>query len=157
MKILVMGLSGSGKSYLSERLKNHLNCVWINADLIRKMTNDWDFSYEGRIRQAKRMKAYSDFEETNAKDIVICDFICALEDMRSILKPDYVIWMDTIKASKYKDTDSIFEPPSIVDSKIDKFLSNEEIEIESKKITSLISKLMLQYETDSLRPLTMDM
>ena len=37
MKILVMGLSGAGKSYLSERLQQHLNCVWINADMLRKM------------------------------------------------------------------------------------------------------------------------
>ena len=62
MKILVMGLSGSGKSYLSQRLQKQLNCVWINADMLRKMASDWDFSYEGRIRQAKRMKHYSDFE-----------------------------------------------------------------------------------------------
>ena len=90
MRILVMGLSGSGKSYLSERLQKHLNCVWINADTIRKMTLDWDFSYEGRIRQAKRMKYYSDFELDFNKNVVICDFICAIEDMRTILKPDYV-------------------------------------------------------------------
>ena len=156
MRILVMGLSGSGKSYLSERLQKHLNCVWINADTIRKMTLDWDFSYEGRIRQAKRMKYYSDFELDFNKNVVICDFICAIEDMRTILKPDYVIWMDTVKSSKYKDTDEIFEPPSLVDSKIDRFLNDEEIELEAKKITKLRSSLMLEYE-DSVRPLTMDM
>ena len=158
MKILVMGLSGSGKSYLSERLQKHLNCVWINADTIRKMTSDWDFSYEGRIRQAKRMKYYSDFEldfNGGRKNIVICDFICAIEDMRTILKPDYVIWMDTVKSSKYKDTDEIFEPPSLVDSKIDRFLNDEEIKLEAKKITKLQSSLMLEYE-DGVRPLTMD-
>ena len=53
--------------------------------------------------------------------------------------------------------DSNYQTTKAVLSKIDKFLTEEEIEIESKKITSLISKLMLQYETDSLRPLTMDM
>ena len=155
MKILVMGLSGSGKSYLSERLQKHLNCVWINADMLRKMASDWDFSYEVRIRQAKRMKYYSDFESDFNKSIVICDFICALEDMRSILKPDYIIWLDTVKSSKYKDTDEIFEPPSLIDSKIDKFLNDEEIELEAKKITKLRSSLMLEYE-DGVRPLTMD-
>tara|TARA_B100000085_G_C18361261_1_gene438417 strand:- start:90 stop:560 length:471 start_codon:yes stop_codon:yes gene_type:complete len=155
MRILVMGLSGSGKSYLSERLQKHLNCVWINADTIRKMTSDWDFSYEGRIRQAKRMKYYSDFELDFNKNIVICDFICAIEDMRTILKPDYVIWMDTVKSSKYKDTDNVFEPPSLIDSRIDHFLNDKEIELEAKKITKLLSSLMLEYE-DGVRPLTMD-
>ena len=156
MKILVMGLSGSGKSFLSERLQKHLNGVWINADVIRKMTNDWDFSHEGRLRQAKRIKAYSDFEENNSRKIVICDFICAIKDMRDILNADYIIWMDTVKSSKYKDTDEIFEIPSLVDSKIDKFLNDEEIEVEAKKISGLASKLMLEYE-DAVRPLTMDM
>jgi len=155
MRILVMGLSGSGKSYLSERLQKHLNCVWINADTIREMTSDWDFSYEGRIRQAKRMKYYSDFELDFNKNIVICDFICAIEDMRTILKPDYVIWMDTVKSSKYKDTDNVFEPPSLIDSRIDHFLNDKEIELEAKKITKLLSSLMLEYE-DGVRPLTMD-
>ena len=123
MKILVMGLSGSGKSYLSERLQKHLNCVWMNADVLRKMSNDWDFTYGGRVRQANRMKYYADFEIEFNKNTVICDFICAIEDMRSILKPDYIIWMDTVKSSKYKDTDAIFEPPSLIDSKIDHFLN----------------------------------
>lgn len=155
MKILVMGLSGSGKSYISERLRDHLDCVWLNADMLRNMTGDWDFSYEGRIRQAKRMKHYSDFELEFNKSIVICDFICALEDMRSILNPEYIIWLDTVKSSKYKDTDEIFEPPSLIDSKIDKFLNDEEIELEAKKIRRLRSQLMIEW-AENPRPLTMD-
>ena len=55
MKILVMGLPGSGKTYLSERLVPLLNAAWYNADVVRKMANDWDFSQDGRDRQAKRM------------------------------------------------------------------------------------------------------
>ena len=146
MKILVMGLSGAGKSYLSERLQKHLNCVWINADLLRKMANDWDFTYEGRIRQANRMKYYADFEIEFNKNIVICDFICAIEDMRSILKPDYIIWLDTVKSSKYKDTDEIFEPPSLIDSKIDHFLNDEGIKSEADKIKKLRGILMLDHQ-----------
>jgi len=48
MKILVMGLPGSGKTYLSERLVPLLNAAWYNADVVRKMANDWDFSDDGR-------------------------------------------------------------------------------------------------------------
>ena len=41
-KILTMGFPGSGKSYLSERLAQVLDAVWLNADKIRKEANDWD-------------------------------------------------------------------------------------------------------------------
>jgi len=44
MKILVMGLPGSGKTYLTERLVPLINSAWYNADQVRKMANDWDFS-----------------------------------------------------------------------------------------------------------------
>ena len=55
-KILIMGLPGAGKTYLAERLVPMLNAIWLNADKVRKEANDWDFSDEGRKRQAKRMK-----------------------------------------------------------------------------------------------------
>ena len=42
MKILIMGLPGSGKTYLAERLQPLLNAAWYNADVVRKMANDWD-------------------------------------------------------------------------------------------------------------------
>ena len=59
MKILVCGLPGSGKTWLSERLVKYIdNCAWYNADVLRKYSNDWDFTLEGRSRQAKRMKTY---------------------------------------------------------------------------------------------------
>ena len=64
MKILVMGLPGSGKTYLSERLVPLLNAAWYNADVVRKMANDWDFSEDGRKRQSNRMRTFADFEKT---------------------------------------------------------------------------------------------
>jgi len=54
--ILVMGLPGSGKTTLAAELKKKLNATWINADTIRKKYNDWDFSKNGVIRQARRMR-----------------------------------------------------------------------------------------------------
>ena len=54
-KILIMGLPGSGKTTLASELVPLLNAKWINNDKVRKAANDWDFSEEGRTRQAKRM------------------------------------------------------------------------------------------------------
>ena len=58
MKILVMGLPGSGKSTFAEPLAKSLFGIWINADQVREKYDDWDFSTEGRIRQSQRMKHF---------------------------------------------------------------------------------------------------
>tara|TARA_B100000925_G_scaffold130695_1_gene97761 strand:- start:426 stop:833 length:408 start_codon:yes stop_codon:yes gene_type:complete len=120
MKILIMGLSGSGKTFLSKLLQKELSCAWYNADNLREMANDWDFSDEGRKRQSYRMRALADFEKENDRT-VICDFICPTEEVRKIFDADFCIWMDTIKESNYEDTDKIFEDPVKFDLKISKW------------------------------------
>ena len=112
-----MGLSGSGKTFLSKLLQKELSCAWYNADNLREMANDWDFSDEGRKRQSYRMRALADFEKENDRT-VICDFICPTEEVRKIFDADFCIWMDTIKESNYEDTDKIFEDPVKFDLKI---------------------------------------
>ena len=52
-KILIMGLPGSGKTTLASKLVPLLNAKRLNNDEVRKAANDWDFSAEARIRQAK--------------------------------------------------------------------------------------------------------
>jgi len=116
MKILIMGLSGSGKSTLSKSLKIMIqSCEWFNADTIRSIHDDWDFSNAGRIRQAERIAKLAD--ESPAK-YVIADFIAPTAEIRDIFKPDIIIWMDTVQSSKYSDTDTIFEPPIKYDLRI---------------------------------------
>ena len=36
MKILIMGLPGSGKTYLAKRLQPLLKAAWYNADIVRE-------------------------------------------------------------------------------------------------------------------------
>ena len=36
MKILVMGLPGSGKTYLAKRMQPLLNAAWYNADIVER-------------------------------------------------------------------------------------------------------------------------
>ena len=154
MKILVCGLPGSGKTWLAERLIKHIkNCAWYNADFVRKFSNDWDFSVEGRIRQANRMKTFADFEKGNGR-WVICDFVAPTEKAREAFASDYVIWMDTIKegrivssklselkninnlpfdanllsqSKEFEDTNKVFETPSKIDTRITHFMSDDEI------------------------------
>jgi hypothetical protein len=108
MKILIMGLSGSGKTTLAKELHSQLPSLWLNADKIRSLYNDWDFSYLGRVNQAKRMRSLADVSDD---EYVIFDTIAPLDIIRNILNPDLIIWMNTVQKSNYTDTDSIFEPP----------------------------------------------
>ena len=114
MKILVMGLPGSGKTFLTERLVPLLNAAWYNADKLREMSNDWDFSNEGRLRQSKRMRTFADFEKSNQR-FVVCDFVCPTKETRDNFDPDILIWMDTIKEGRFEDTNRLFENPDKVD------------------------------------------
>ena len=117
MKILIMGLPGSGKTYLAQRLQPLLRAAWYNADKLREMASDSDFSQEGRIRQSLRMKAFADFESKQGRT-VICDFICPTKETRKNFSPDIVIWLDTIKEGRYEDTNLLFEEPTNFDFRI---------------------------------------
>jgi adenylylsulfate kinase len=103
-----MGLPGSGKTTLASKLVGLLQCDWFNADEIRKQYNDWDFSEEGRIRQAERMRELSD--KSKAK-YAICDFVCPTENLRKIFGADYTVYMNTIEKGRFEDTNKAFVPP----------------------------------------------
>ena len=109
-KILVMGLPGSGKTTLASKLVPLLNAKWVNNDEVRKAANDWDFSVEGRKRQALRMWTFAE-EALDAGKIVVADFICPTEETRKQFNADYTVWMDTIEKGRFEDTNQIFEKP----------------------------------------------
>lgn len=122
MKILVMGLPGSGKSTFAKKLVEDLkdlgrNVEWFNADQIRETFNDWDFSVEGRQRQAERMAKFA-LDAEQMGNIVVADFVCPTQKLRNIFNADIVVWMDTVSSSGYKDTDNIFEAPIHYDYRI---------------------------------------
>lgn len=136
-----MGLPGAGKTFLATALKKFLetnssirhmpisrtinmemapatySCTvdWFNADDVRKRYNDWDFSREGRIRQSIRM---ADFALSCTSDYVICDFVAPLVEQRNNFKADWTIWVDTIDAGRFEDTNRAFVEPEVYDFRV---------------------------------------
>ena len=106
-KLLVMGLNDSGKTTFAKKLAYALNCPHLNADEVRKQAKDWDFSDKGRIRQCLRMKKMAEALD----GWVVCDFICPTEELRQLFEPALLIWMNTVKHSRYDDTNKMFEQP----------------------------------------------
>lgn len=116
MRVLIMGLPGSGKTTMAKKLiRLFPSASWLNADEVRNESNDWDFSIEGRIRQAKRLRELAD---SSCSGVVLCDFIAGLEAQREIFDADFTIWMDTIAEGRFEDTNALFEKPHNYDLRI---------------------------------------
>ena len=109
-----MGLPGAGKTTLADELAPKLNAKRLNADEVRKAANDWDFSEEGRKRQAKRMADFA-VELKNKGNYVVADFICPTPEARKLFPADFVIWVDTIKEGRFDDTNQMFVKPEKFD------------------------------------------
>ena len=112
--ILIMGLPGAGKTTLANELATLIKTKRLNADEVRRAANDWDFSEEGRKRQAKRMSD-SAVKLKSEGNNVIADFICPTPEARSLFPADYTIWVDTIKKGRFDDTNAMFVKPEKFD------------------------------------------
>ena len=105
-----MGLPGAGKTTLANELATLIKTKRLNADEIRKAANDWDFSEEGRTRQAKRMSNEA-LKLKSEGNNVIADFICPTPEARKLFPADYIVWVDTIKEGRFEDTNQMFVKP----------------------------------------------
>jgi len=134
-KILIMGLPGAGKTTLASKLVPLINAKWLNADEVRKEANDWDFSDEGRKRQAKRMSDFAEKFKNEGHDVV-ADFVCPTPQTREEFNPDYIIWVDTITKGRFEDTNKVFVSPKNYDFKV----TTKNADLWSKKIADQLKE-----------------
>ena len=140
MKLLIMGLRGSGKTTVAEPLAELIGGVHLNADNIRTKYDDWDFTSEGRLRQAERMLHLADGVVLAGK-IAVADFIAPTEEARQVFNADYTIWMDTIDNSGFPDTDQMFEPPMEVNYHVNKWFDDTH-----QQLVKVVNNYMLRQQ-----------
>lgn len=141
-RVLIMGLPGSGKTTLAQTLALLLGAtaLHLNADEVRKRFDDWDFSEEGRMRQARRMKTLAEAHN----GIVLADFVCPNEETRAAFDPHYVIWLDTIRKGRFEDTNKVFTAPAYYDARFSGHFSLENAEAE---LEPLVAQLLMTRPT----------
>lgn len=150
-KILIMGLPGSGKTTLANSLKTLLpSNIHLNGDEVRQQYNDWDFSSEGRLRQAQRMK---DLSDQSHNDFIIIDFVCPLEEMRDIVKADWTVWVDTIQKGRFEDTNKAFIAPRQYDFRVTEQNSEQWSQYIAEKIISNIRRPVFDWKKETVQML----
>lgn len=154
-RILVMGLPGSGKTYLAQYILEQLqnagkSVTWLNADDIRARYNDWDFSTEGRIRQSKRMRELADQADT---DYAMCDFVAPLVEQRNNFKADWTVWVDTIDRGRFEDTNRAFVPPEVYDFRITEQHSEKWSEFIAHHILGNIRRPVFDWQRETVQML----
>jgi hypothetical protein len=120
MIVLLMGLPGAGKTTIADAIKDRTNGLHINADDVRAGLNkDLGFSIDDRIENARRLGELARLMNRKQDKPVIVDFINPTKETRAAFgKADVTVWVDTVKSSRFPDTDAIWEDPEHYDHRI---------------------------------------
>ena len=113
-RILIYGRPGAGKTFLAEMLERNLGnkADFWNGDLVRTVANDWDFSVEGRDRQARRILSFTQSSRERGK-IAVCDFVCPKNEWRELFRDDQTLFVycNRTPVRDFADTTAMFESP----------------------------------------------
>ncbi len=109
MVILVSSFANQGKTTFCQRLLYHLAADYFNADIVRSQTANQDFSMNGRKLAAQNMKNLCN---QSSSEIQLVDMICPTKELRKILAPDVIIFIDSNLPTQYADTAAIYERPT---------------------------------------------
>ena len=99
MRVLIMGRCGASNTRLAAELLEELHkngpAEHLSSEEIRKEFNDSDYSEDGEVRTAQRMRMIADRYVDNGWP-VICDLICPTPYTRLIIDADITVWLDTV-------------------------------------------------------------
>jgi acylphosphatase len=136
IRVLIMGLPGSGKERLAKRVGKLLpNSTVLHSSKIRVKEKDIDYSVDGQMRHAYRMLEYCRLQK---KENVIIDMSCPLPEMREILNPDIIIWVNTKPSSGNKEADEMFVQPIHYDARFRKIGKNEIEEVVERTLSKRV-------------------
>ena len=133
-RILICGLPGSGKTTFARELASRLDAQHVNGDAVREAANNWDFTLEGRMEQALRMRAVAD----TCTGLVVSDFVAPTPEIRAAFNADLTVFMNTRAESQYPDTNAIFVPPENADYVTERWVENEEMDHVAEAIRFMI-------------------
>ena len=152
MIIQFMGLPGSGKTTIADAVRDRTNAIHLNADQVRSGLNkDLGFTPEDRVEQARRMGELARLLESIQDKPVLVDFICPTEETRKAFgEADVVVWVDTIKESRFDDTNKLWEDPEHYDHRIVVTGNEHEDAIATRAITVVRKFAMFDWKENTV-------
>lgn len=133
-RILVMGLPGSSRSAITEKLANIIggDVSVLNSNQLRHQHKDVDYTVDGQLRHCYRVLKLARSVTT---PVALINMACPLPKMREILNPDIVVWASDTDKCQYDQLNDIFVPPMFYDIEC-KDSSDQTIESILKRIAS---------------------
>lgn len=125
MIILICGAEGSGKTTLAKPFADLLGAQYVNKDTY-----------------SSELKGYIDGIVSTGKTVVV-DKRCKSNEAIEYLKPDYIVWMDTV-------TDKT-EKPLKVDYHVSKWFNNTH-----EQLVKVVKNFILKREGKPTQVITLD-
>ena len=54
---------------------------------------------------------FRNYAQKSKKNFVVADFVCPLPEQFKIFKPNFIVWMDTIKKGRFQSMNKLFKKP----------------------------------------------